>query len=346
MTEIFPGRSAVPEKRSRAGALSVAASGVVAVAVSAIAAIVATGHPAHRQPSPASVPGSVAWHQHHPVHTPPLPSQPLSYLGVYEPGAPRSYAAVNQFAVAAARRPDIALYYSGWWVPFKSRFADEVRANGAVPAVQIDPDIVSPAGIAAGKYDDYLRSYADQVATYGHPVIIGFGHEMNGWWYPWGYRHTSPAVFVAAWRHIVNVFRQQGADNVTWLWTINIMDTRGGSIPAPAPWWPGSSYVTWVGIDGYYLKPSWMFASLFGPTIKAVRALSRVPFPILVSETGVAPAAGKPAKIDDLFAGIRAYGLLGFIWFDANKVLDWRLDSPAALAAFRRGARTYKRPAS
>ena len=33
---------------------------------------------------------------------------------------------------------------------------------------------------------------------------------------------------MAAWRHIVTVFRQQGADNVTWLWTVNIIDQRDG----------------------------------------------------------------------------------------------------------------------
>ena len=49
---------------------------------------------------------------------------------------------------------------------------------------------------------------------------------MNGTWYSWGYRHTSPAVFVAAWRHIVTVFRAAGARNVTWLWTINIIQCR------------------------------------------------------------------------------------------------------------------------
>ena len=40
--------------------------------------------------------------------------------------------------------------------------------------------------------------------------------------------------------------------------------------------------------------------------------------PILITETAAAPAAGQPAKIADLFAGVRAYGLLGFVWFDAN----------------------------
>jgi mannan endo-1,4-beta-mannosidase len=172
-------------------------------------------------------------------------------------------------------------------------------------------------------------------------VVLSFVHEMNGNWYSWGYHHTTPAAFVAAWRHIVTVFRQQGADNVTWLWTVNVIEKTQG-IPSPAAWWPGRPYVTWVGIDGYYLKPSWKFAPLFGPTIKAVRALTLDP--ILISETAATPAAGKPAKIADLFAGIRAYGLLGFVWFDVDKNRDWRLSGPAAIAAFRRGAQHLSSP--
>ena len=73
--------------------------------------------------------------------------------------------------------------------------------------MQINPKDVSLAAIASGHYDSYLRSYAEAVRSYRGPVILSFGHEMNGSWYSWGYRHTSPAVFVAAWRHIVTLFR-------------------------------------------------------------------------------------------------------------------------------------------
>ena len=102
--------------------------------------------------------------------------------------------------------------------------------------------------------------------------------------------------------------------------------------------------MTWVGIDGYYLKPAWRFAPLFGPTIGAVRALTGDP--IIIAETGATPAAGQPAKIADLFAGIRAYGLLGFVWFDSTNNIgqEFGVDSPAAIAAFRQGASAYHRP--
>jgi mannan endo-1,4-beta-mannosidase len=276
-----------------------------------------------------------------------LPATPQSYLGVYVGGAPASYAGVTAFTNATGARPDVIMYYSGWYEPFKTAFATAAADQGAVPLVQMDPVGISVAAIAAGRYDGYLSAYAETVRAFGHPVILSFGHEMNGNWYAWGDGKTSPATFVAAWRHIVTLFRALGARNVTWLWTVNIIDdTQRGTIPDPALWWPGSSYVTWVGIDGYYLKPNWQFAPLFGPTIAEVRSLTGDP--ILIAETGAVPAAGQPAKIADMFSGIRAYGLLGFVWFDSTNSAgqDFGISSPAALAAFGKDARTFTRPQS
>jgi Glycosyl hydrolase family 26 len=298
----------------------IAAIGVIGAAAIAIAFALATS------PSQSQGQGGVG-------------TTPGSYLGVYHPGSPRSYAGVTAFRTTTGVRPNLALYYSGWGEPFQAAFALQATAHGALPLVQIDPVRTRLVAIAAGKYDTYLAAYATAVRSYHHPVILSFGHEMNAWWYSWGDRHTSPAAFVAAWQHIVTIFRQQGASNVTWLWTVNVIDAHG-HIPDPTPWWPGSAYVSWVGIDGYYHKSSLTFAPLFGPTIKAVRALTRQPIPILVAETGVTPDAGQPAKIADLFAGVRAYGLLGLVWFDAK---DWRIISPASAAAFRRAATRYSR---
>jgi mannan endo-1,4-beta-mannosidase len=272
-----------------------------------------------------------------------LPHAPESYLGVYLPGVPDSYAGVTAFTRATEVKPNVLVYYSGWREPFRASFAVAAARQGAVPLVQIDPENVSLAAITSGQYDSYLGAYAGAVRSYRHPVILSFGHEMNGSWRSWGYRHTSAADFVTAWRHIVTLFRTLGAGNVTWLWTVNVIEERGG-IPSPAAWWPGGAYVTWVGIDGYYTKSSMTFASLFGPTIVTLRTLSSDP--ILIAETGVAPAAGQAGRIADLFAGIHAYGLLGFAWFDAIGKQDWRLTGPAAAAALRHGAAAYDRPGS
>jgi hypothetical protein len=273
-----------------------------------------------------------------------LPASPASYLGVYEAGTPGTYQPLVTFATSVGRHPNLAGYYSGWGESFSTAFATIARRHGAATLIQIDPTDASVGAIAAGDYDDYLRAYADAVRNFGHPVVIGFGHEMDATWYTWGYGHVPPRTFVAAWRHVVTVFRGQGADNVTWLWTIQA-DIRGtGPIQE---WWPGGRYVTWVGIDGYYFKPANTFATVFGPTIAQVRSFTAKP--VLLSETAVGPEAGQAAKIQDLFRGMAAYGTLGLVWFDIaqhNGIYhqDWRIeDSPAAEQSFRLAVRKYLR---
>jgi mannan endo-1,4-beta-mannosidase len=301
----------------------------VAIAV----AVAAVTYVAIRPGSPADRPASMGA----------LPVRSGSYLGVYEKGPPLSYQPDARFARAAGRRPNLVGYYSGWPQRFATSFAETARRQGAVTILQMDPTGASVSSIAAGLYDDYLRSYADSVRNFGHPVVIGFGHEMNANWYSWGYGHVPPRTFVAAWRHIVTLFRAQGADNVTWLWTINADLPTTGPI---ASWWPGARYVTWVGIDGYYYRPSDTFASVFGRTIAEVRAITNKP--VLLSETAVGPKAGQAAKIPGLFAGVRQYQTLGLVWFDIAQDdglyhQDWSIEgSSTAEAAFRQGASTLK----
>ena len=269
----------------------------------------------------------------------PLPTNQASYLGVYEHGALSTYQPVAEFSKAAGQQPNLVGYYSGWGEPFETSFAETATRHSAITIVQWDPTLASISKIAASGYDSYLRSFADSVRDFGHPVVIGFGHEMNAYWYSWGYRHTSPSTFVAAWRHIVTVFRARHAENVTWLWTLQADEPGTGPI---ASWWPGEKYVTWIGIDGYYYYPSETFFSIFGKTIADVRALTGLP--VLLSEVAVGPRADQARKIPDLFAGMRHYGTLGLVWFDItqrNGVYhqDWRIeDNQAAKTAFRRDA--------
>jgi mannan endo-1,4-beta-mannosidase len=308
-----------------------------AVALIAVGIVFAVYHGAR---GAKAVPPEPRHHLYHASYT--LPPTSGSYIGLYPDGVPDSYAGVTAFTTATGVKPDVVPYYSGWLEPFQSSFAETAARHGAVPLVQLDPSHVSLAEVASGEYDGYLKAYAEAVRGYHHPVILSFGHEMNGNWYSWGYRHTPAAVFVAAWRHIVNLFRALGARNVTWLWTVNIVHPLHG-VPSPGRWWPGNSYVTWVGIDGYYYNSSYTFDPLFGPTIAAVRELTSDP--ILIAETAVASTAGQSAKIANLFAGVRLYGLLGFVWFDSVHIEDWRISGPAAVAAFRRSVQTYDRSA-
>lgn len=272
-----------------------------------------------------------------PTPTSPATTQPpgatAMYLGVYEPHVLRSYAPVLHFGQLVGRQPDLVLSYFPWADAFPGFFAEQVWAHHATPLIQINPRGISLGAIAVGVYDAQLRAYASQVRGFGHPVVIGFAHEMNGNWYSWGYHHTPARIWVAAWRHLVTVFRQEGAHNVIWLWTVNHID--GTAIPDPRPWWPGAQYVSWVGIDSYYYTPQDTFATVFGVTIAAVRQFSDKP--ILLAETGMSPGAAPKTQFPALVAQIRAQHLLGLVYFDADAVLRWRLEGrPAVIAAFRR----------
>jgi hypothetical protein len=268
-----------------------------------------------------------------------LPPAADSYLGVFEDGSPPNYEPIAEFAQAAGRPPNLVEYYSGWAQPFATSYAQMIHTHGIIPFVQIDPTLASVSAIAAGDYDIYLRLYADSVRNFGHPVVIGFGHEMNASWYSWGYRRTPSSTFIAAWRHIVNLFRGQGADNVTWLWTLQADQSGTGPVES---WWPGASYVNWIGIDGYYTRPSDTFARVFGETIDQVREFTDKP--VLLSETAVGPEAGQALKIPNLFEGIHKYKMLGLVWFDkvGGTILhqDWRIENnPVAEFSFRLGVR-------
>jgi mannan endo-1,4-beta-mannosidase len=265
---------------------------------------------------------------------------PVRYLGVYEPGSPHSYANVDRFAQAVGRTPNLVLYYSGWPERFKAKFANTAAAHGATTLVEMDPTRVSLDRIANGAYDPYLVSYARAVAKFGKRVVISFGHEMNGYWYSWAYHQSSPASFVAAWRHIVTVFRQHDATNVIWLWQVNSASAKTGPVHA---WWPGASYVNWVGVSGYYFLPDETFGYIFKPVVASVRKFTNDP--VLIAETASASGTGQTRRINDLFAGVRKEHYLGLVWFDHNSSgsgpspyagENWRLEGhPGELKAFR-----------
>lgn len=267
----------------------------------------------------------------------PVPTSPL--VGVYEPGVPGSWSPITEFTNATGIKPRIVVYYSAWNNPFSTSFAQAAWDRGAYVLVQLEPKRVSLASIAAGGSDPYLRSYADAVVAFGHPVILSFGHEMNGTWYSWGDGHTSPATFVAAWRHVVRVFRAAGAANVTWLWAVNSIVGAASSL---SRWWPGAAWVDWTGIDGYYFRSTDTFGSVFGSTIAVIRTFSSAP--LLIAETAVGTTPNRASQIDALFAGVRAERLAGVVWFDKEQHAglyhqDWRLENdPTALAAFAAAA--------
>jgi mannan endo-1,4-beta-mannosidase len=267
----------------------------------------------------------------------PLLSPSGKYLGVAIDGAPGSSAVVDAYAAKVGKRPNLIEFYAAWGDGFDSAGARAAWAGGALPMMAWEPFTPSLRQIADGASDDYIRTFAAAVRDLNVPVAISLGHEMNGNWYPWGTQAASASDFVRAWRHVHDLFLDVGATTVIWVWSPNVVNP----VPNVAlrPLYPGDAYVDWVGITGYYTtNGQHTFASLFGPTLRSVRAFTRRP--VLIAETGAQQGPRKPADIADLFAGVAASkDVVGFVWFEYAKRADWRVTvAPAALAQYRKQA--------
>jgi hypothetical protein len=261
-------------------------------------------------------------------------------VGVFVAGATSSYRPVQNWASLTGRSPGLVTYYSAWDDPFQVRFAGWARAQGAIPFVQMEPKAVSVAGIASGTSDSYLRSFAAAVKVYRYPVAVSFGPEANGPFYSWGCGHTSATSYVAAWRHVHAVMSAAGALNIIWTWDMNRI--YHATCPLAARW-PGSRYVDWIGVDGYWRSRGDTFASTLTPTIRAARKLAAKP--VLIGETGARKGPGATGWVRSVFQGAEhTPGVVGFVWFNyGDRLGDYRLqDDRPALAVFRREARNYR----
>jgi hypothetical protein len=240
----------------------------------------------------------------------------------------------------------VSLYYSIGQAIDMNTIAS-LCAQHILPIIELDSDKLSVSQITAGSEDKYLEKLAQQIAIMHGPVGVDFDHEFNGKWYKWGYRYITPAQYVAAWRHIVKVFRKNGAKNAIWIWNPNVTMGPASTTQDLRPWYPGNAYVNWVGLDGYYYEAYYTYASIFNHTIDQVRALTKDP--IIIMESGASPVSGRVRAIKNLFKGAeKTRGLLGLIYFDydKNSVHDWYINNDrSARAAFKAGATAYLKAA-
>lgn len=292
---------------------------------------------AHLRPAPAATgkaPGAAG------SPAPPRAASLLApagrYVGVAMPGG---VSALPEFTAATGTRPDISELFTNLGSPFPAAAAELDLEDGAYTLISWMSQTQSLAQIAAGADDDALRSFAAAAKAFAWPVLIDFDHEFNGDWYPWGTQSASAGQFVAAWRHIHDVFTAVGASNVLWIWSPNVVN------PVPdvelSAYWPGSHYVDIVGIVGYYTGKLGedSYRDLFTRTENVIDTFAAKPF--LITEVGAAQGPDKAGWITDLLQGVGADPrMLGLVYFDQGdaqgKRADWTIeDSPTAVAAWR-----------
>jgi len=255
-------------------------------------------------------------------------------FGAWVPGG---QGAVRALQRRLGRKLDIVHWYQSWSPPTEAGLLDSTRAqqvasSGGIPMITWEPWTAQPARIAEGRFDAYLRQNARALRGVPGMVWLRFGHEMNLKTYPWsvGNAGTTGRDYVAAWRRIVRIFRDQGAFNVRYVWAPNVL--TADSTPLEQVW-PGGEYVDYVGMDGYNWPTSWRpLSEIFGPLYEQLRAMTTLP--IVITEVACAAAGGdKAAWIERSFGTELARSfpaVVGVAWFNERKEADWRLNGNAS----------------
>jgi beta-mannanase len=183
--------------------------------------------------------------------------------------------------------------------------------------------------IANGRFDSYIDSWAKALAAYDGVVYLRPMHEMNGNWYPWGGGlWGNPARdYIAAWRHMHDLFVRDGAMNVRWVWAVNAQDVPDSN--HFEQYYPGTSYVDVLGMDGYnWGDTQWWshwqsFDDVFGGSYLRLSRLGDQP--IWIAETASASRPGSRSEwIADMWQRVVFYPRLeAIVWFNSTKETDW-----------------------
>ena len=184
--------------------------------------------------------------------------------------------------------------------------------------------------IVRGQSDDELAQLAHVVQDDGpRIVLIRWAHEMDlNLLYPWS--TSDSALYRAAFRHVVEVFRAEGVTNARWVWS------PAGQGNALA-YYPGDDVVDYVGLTvlgdagwdaelGY--EPRQSMADILRPRYNTVEATQK---PLIIAELGVSGTAAEQAGWLNAAAG--ALGefprLEAIVYFnDRNAANNWRGDQP------------------
>jgi hypothetical protein len=213
-------------------------------------------------------------------------------MGAYVRGADSHPGKIDRYAGKVGRRPVVVGIYRDWGSGpvLEPDQLEQIWRRGAVPMVTLEPWTASLRSIARGRHDSYIRGMARRASRWGKPIFLRFAHEMNGNWYPWG-TATAAATYKRAWRHLVRVFRHNGASNVLWIWCPYSSD----HLPFSSRF-PGGRWVDWVGLDGLNWGGSFgwhSFAEIFANPYRRLTRLSHKP--VILAEVGSGTVGGSKA---------------------------------------------------
>ena len=237
--------------------------------------------------------------------------------------------------------------YFNWDDPFSVELMRNTAAQGRIPflAFQTSGSGLTYKQIADGQGDDSLNARADAAKAFGKPLFVSFDHEPNARINKKG----SPEDYVAAWRHIVTLFRDRGAKNVAFVYVQTAASFRQGS-PLDDQLYPGDAYIDWVAADGYNFfgcpgkQAGWTpFKQIFTPFYAWGQAKGK---PMMIAELGVSEDPSDPGRKADWYRQAASQvkdfpDIKAVVYYNAApQCANWVDSSSQSLAGFRDFARS------
>lgn len=304
-----------------------------------------------------------------PARKPPLvpPVETPLQLGIFMPGL-EAYSGnlwpVHRREAELGIPLRVILTYHGLGRPFPARLVQsawregrlaEVTLQSWAPSSDADRHLPYDRGISRlgeilnGNYDPVLRRFAREAKATGATFFFRFDNEMNGDWSPWSAFQwgKDTDIYQAAWRHVHQIFREEGAVNAVFVWNPNNQDLPPYRWNAAPLYYPGDSYVDWVGLTAYNRGDAtpgdtWRgFGELYDQAYRMSQALYPEK-PLLITEFASHDSPGNKLEwIREALQEVCRYPAIRYaVWWDGQEgdYLNYRLDQPPeALAAFRAG---------
>lgn len=296
------------------------------------------------------------------------PPEEGAYVGVFRPPAPFLMDRLDAYTEVSDKHPAILMWFQPWAENGSSQFDTAAVVatlrRGSIPLITwepwdpgADPHLVPDPSkqpefqlsrIVDGEFDGYMRDWARAIANVGGPVMLRPMHEMNGDWYPWGgtVNGNKPEEFVLAWHRMHDIFEQEGATNVTWVWSINRTSHPDIAENRPPAYYPGDDYVDWTSISGFNWGDTrrwqrWLtFRQLYAEPLGYLRSVGK---PIVISEFGSVETPGDKAEwVEDAYRRMEDQDLIGaVVYYDKGESglkgeQDWNIDSsPESFEAYQ-----------
>jgi hypothetical protein len=261
----------------------------------------------------------------------------------------------NDFSNISNDKFGIINIYLAWKDNLPKEITKKIKQNNSICMITWEPYLKENKDLSilkdiysTNKYDALIRNFAKSINEYDHPVLLRWGHEMNGNWYSWSgmSNNQSSVSYIKAYKKIYEIFKEEKCEKVKFMFSVNSNDVPNKKWNRFENYYPGNKYVDIIGIDMYNWGKTQKWALGHSKWTRPQdiilapyeRIINKYPEKmIIISEVGTTSDGGNKKlwlKSFLTFLKHRFKAVKGFVWFDINKETDWAISDDKDLWDF------------